>query len=462
MNGTCTCDAASCPTGCCKNNVCETASAAACGTTGNACVACGSVADGCSARGCMHLRLRAGMWRRAGVRQRGLRVRRRVVSPRVLFGQFLPDGQQQRRLRRRGFGLRDLPFGAGVPGRRSLQRMHGGQLPERLLRRRDVRDLVAHELRNPWRGLRDLCGPERRQLLGRGSVRVRFLGAVRRRTGVRDGPLCLQCVVVPERLLHRQRLHDFRPSNVRRRGRGMPELQLGHGRQLLTDGRLQLRGGCRLRRRPEVFGRRMRLRLDVVPRRVLHRQRLHLTWDGARVRNGRRGVPRVRRVGRRLLRERHVHLRRGHSMRKRTKMLGRDVHLRHIEVRGMLQRYNVRARQRARRLRHGRGTLQYLPVQPDLQRGGMRRLQLDDLRRRVLLGRELQHPCAVDLRRDRIRVRSLRQQRGQLHERGGLRLRQRPHLRIRARMHRGRLRLRREFVHVRLLLGERVYACTLT
>ncbi len=62
QNGTCTCDAVSCPNGCCRNNLCEspasnpdagsTAALSLCGTGGRTCVACDPTrADNCSSSG---------------------------------------------------------------------------------------------------------------------------------------------------------------------------------------------------------------------------------------------------------------------------------------------------------------------------------------------------------------------------------------------------------------------------
>ena len=49
--GKCACDATSCPTGCCQNNLCTTPSSMACGTGGGSCTNCGTTGDGCSATG---------------------------------------------------------------------------------------------------------------------------------------------------------------------------------------------------------------------------------------------------------------------------------------------------------------------------------------------------------------------------------------------------------------------------
>jgi len=50
-SGSCICDATSCPSSCCKNNICQTRSLTTCGDAGSSCALCDTRSDNCSAMG---------------------------------------------------------------------------------------------------------------------------------------------------------------------------------------------------------------------------------------------------------------------------------------------------------------------------------------------------------------------------------------------------------------------------
>jgi len=285
---------------------------------------------------CLHLRLRGGVHDRADVHPGRVRVQRHLLPPRVLLGQHVRARHRQCDVRRRGFGVRHLPIESELRGRRRLQRLHGRQLPQRLLLRSDLRDFGVRELRGRGRGLFRMRRGQCRQLLRRGSVQLRIVGALRTGASLFAGQMHLQLDFVPGRVLQRHDVHDVGVCQLRNRWDRLCLLQLERSRQLLALRRLQLRGRTRLRRWPDVLRWCLRLQLDVV-RRMLHRQRVLVTGDRWRMRSRRLDLPILRPDGRRVLFGRRMHMRRRAALFDGSALLGRQLRMRRKELQRVLQ-----------------------------------------------------------------------------------------------------------------------------
>jgi hypothetical protein len=271
-----------------------------------------------------------GLRRRPAMRERQLRVQLEQLPDRLLQREPVPRRQHPQLVRRGRWNLSGLRGGPDLH-QRSVQRLHLGQLPQRVLLGLDVHHCERERVRQCGQCVR-LVRHDRRQLRG-GLLQVRGRRGVRRGPAMRRRRLRVQRDFVSERLLLQQHVRGQQHGGVRLDGQRLRELLIDVFRQL-HQRRVSMRIWRGVRHGPAVCGRQLRVQHHVVRERLLRRNQLHQPRDH-RVRQRRQRVRRLRNH-RRQLRERLVPLRQQHGVRERLPLQRRNVHLRRNVVRQRL------------------------------------------------------------------------------------------------------------------------------
>jgi len=147
----------------------------------------------------MRLRYRAGVRKRAALRQGPVRLQRDVVQERLLQGDRVRDGRRAGRVWQRGHVVQRVSVGR-ILRRRSLQRVRD-HVPDWVLLRHDVsRHAWARDLRQGRCGVRRVRNDTGGRLHGR-RLHMRRKGQVQWRSAVRRRSMRLRRHVVSERVL---------------------------------------------------------------------------------------------------------------------------------------------------------------------------------------------------------------------------------------------------------------------